>query len=237
MSQINIANSAGRDALVATSSVREARSVRWLDELQRQASSIRIVKSPIDCDQEALLERFGDLAAFSQALIEGDPEIDMERTGRILKDASRVYITPKRKIVHKIQCFDVLFNPDGSLRDRRPQKVLEPNMGGEQPLRWSGVFIKKSDACRKFIFSGKLQLQHTNGLTCDFLYAMAKELQEKESLLLLGAGAKSKEPLILRRGGTPYRGFLEGRVDGELYSLVLHFSNLELKVPTPEKPA
>jgi hypothetical protein len=48
---------------------------------------------------------------------------------------------------------------------------------------------------------------------------------------LLGAGPKSRDPLILRRGGSPYRGFLEGRVQGELYSLILHLSNLELKAP------
>jgi hypothetical protein len=49
--------------------------------------------------------------------------------------------------------------------------------------------------------------------------------------LLLGAGSKSNQPLILRRNGTPYRGFLEGRTRGETYRLVLHLSNLELKAP------
>ena len=93
--------------------------------------------------------------------------------------------------------------------------------------------IKKEEACRKFVFSNKVQLMHINGLTYDFLFNMAKELAEKESLMLLGAGAKSNQPLILRRGGTPYRGFLEGRVDGEKYCLILHLSNLELKAPKP----
>ena len=60
---------------------------------------------------------------------------------------------------------------------------------------------------------------------------MAKELEEKDSLMVVGAGAKSNQPLILRRGSTPYRGFLEGRTDGEKYCLILHFSNMELKVP------
>jgi hypothetical protein len=63
---------------------------------------------------------------------------------------------------------------------------------------------------------------------------MAKELEEKDSLMLLGAGPKSNQPLILRRGGSPYRGFLEGRTQGDKYCLVLHFSNLELKAPPKE---
>jgi hypothetical protein len=93
------------------------------------------------------------------------------------------------------------------------------------------VFIKKAEACRKFVFSGKVQLRHVNGLTYDFLYGMARELEAKQSLMLLGAGPKSNQPLILRRGGTPYRGFLEGRTQGDRYLLILHFSNLELKAP------
>jgi len=74
-------------------------------------------------------------------------------------------------------------------------------------------------------------LAHINGLTYDFLYSMAKELEAKESLLLLGRRAKSNQPLVLRRGGTAYRGFLEGRDEGRPYRLVLHLSNLELKAP------
>ena len=66
---------------------------------------------------------------------------------------------------------------------------------------------------------------------------MAKDLQERDCLMLLGAGAKSNQPLILRRGGSPYRGFLEGRTDGEKYCLMLHFSNLELKVPEDAETA
>ena len=34
---------------------------------------------------------------------------------------------------------------------------------------------------------------------------------------------------VLDRNGTPYRGFLEGRVDGDKYLLLLHLTNLELK--------
>jgi hypothetical protein len=64
---------------------------------------------------------------------------------------------------------------------------------------------------------------------------MAKELEEKESLLLVGAGAKSNQPLVFRRGGSSYRGFLEGRTDGDRYALILHLSNMELKAP--EAPA
>ena len=53
--------------------------------------------------------------------------------------------------------------------------------------------------------------------------------------MLLGAGPKSNQPLIFRRGGTPYRGFLEGRTQGDKYCLLLHYSNIELKAPAADR--
>jgi hypothetical protein len=51
-------------------------------------------------------------------------------------------------------------------------------------------------------------------------------------MALVGSGAKGTSPLILQTNGTPYRGFLEGRVKDDAYLLVLHLSNLELKQVT-----
>jgi hypothetical protein len=56
-------------------------------------------------------------------------------------------------------------------------------------------------------------------------------LEARDAVLLVGAGPKSNQPLILRRGALPYRGFLEGRTRGAEYLLLLHLSNLELKAP------
>ena len=44
-----------------------------------------------------------------------------------------------------------------------------------------------------------------------------------------------KDPLMFQANGTPYRPFLEGRVDGERFQLLMHLSNLELKVPQVSK--
>jgi len=35
---------------------------------------------------------------------------------------------------------------------------------------------------------------------------------------------------VFSQGGEPYRGFLEGRIDGDRYCLILHLTNLEVKV-------
>ncbi len=231
MGEINLSNSAGRDAVVTTESVSPSRQVRWLDQQSRQASGVRIIKSTTRHDVDALLAEHGDLSAVSAALVEGDPEIDFGNAGRFLSETSRVYVDEDGEIVRNIRFTEIIRNADGSIREQRPRKLADTNISSDTPLRWSGVYIPKEEAVRKYVFSGKAQLHHVNGLTFDFLFAMAQELEQRNSLMLLGAGAKSNQPLILRRGGTPYRGFLEGRTDGDRYCLILHFSNLELKLP------
>lgn len=234
MAEINLSNNAGRDAVVDAENVVEPRRIRWIDPAGRQVQSVRILKSTITQDFDALAEKYGSNAAVGEALMEGDPELDIEAVGALLKETSRVFIDDKRNIVHRINHWEVIRGPDGKERERRPRNLLPPNVTGDTPLRWSGVFIAKKEAYRRFVFVNKLQIQHINGLTYDFLYAMAKDLQERNALMLLGGGPKSKQPLILRRGGVPHRGFLEGRVQDDAYCLLLHLSNLELKRPAAE---
>jgi hypothetical protein len=231
MAEISVCNSAGRDAVVSMDSVADPLRVRWLDPNGRTALNVRFIKSTIEHELPALLNSAGDAVSLGQQLIDGDPEIDMEWVGAFLQNTSRVLIDPQRRIAHAVEQFEIVRNPDGSQRDRRARSLPPPNVTPETPLRWSGKLIAKSEALRKFVFSSKVQLKHINGLTYDFLYAMARELEAKQSLMLVGAGPKSNQPLILRRGGSPYRGFLEGRTSGDRYCLLLHLSNLELKKP------
>ena len=77
-----------------------------------------------------------------------------------------------------------------------------------------------------------MQLWHSDGLTYDFLHGLAKELDEANELVLLGAGDSGREPIVFQMNGLPWRGFLEGRVDGPKYQLLLRLSNLELKKTT-----
>ena len=52
--------------------------------------------------------------------------------------------------------------------------------------------------------------------------------------VLVGGEQKDIEPLVMANGGTPYRAFLEGRVDGDKYALILHLTNMELKSIEPK---
>jgi hypothetical protein len=236
MGTINFANSRNRDAVVNTEGVRALLKVRLLDEKGRQAMSARVLRATADRDLEALVKRAGGLDGVAKLLVAEDVEIDIETYGAVLRDTSRVYVDPDGRIVHKVQEWEIVRNPDGTEKERRPRKTPAPNVSTEIPLKWSGRLVKKSEVFNKYVFVGKQQIVHINGLTYDFLYEMAKELESKESLMRLGGGPKSNLPLVFQRGGTPYRGFLEGRTQGDKYCLILHLSNLELKAPPdPEK--
>ena len=97
MPGINLSNPAGRDAVVNTSSVRPTESVRWLDDQGRQVNSVRFLKATLDNDVSTLLEKHGHLSNVAEALIDGDPEIDIEQTGRLLQGTSRVYVDQSRR--------------------------------------------------------------------------------------------------------------------------------------------
>jgi hypothetical protein len=233
--EISISNSHGRDAQVMAESVRIPVRIRWLDAQDRQAGSARLLKGTVDRDYDALLAKAGSPDQVADALIAGDPEIDIEAVGSFLRDTTRVYINTDRQTVYSVTQMEIVRNPDGSEKLRRPRKVQMPNVNAEQPLRWSGKLLPKRDVFNKFVMVSKLQIMHINGLTYDFLFGISQELEKKGSLLLVGAGPKANQPLILRRGSLPYRGFLEGRTRGEEYCLLLHLSNMELKAP--EAPA
>ena len=67
MPEINISNSSGRDAVIATSSVASRKQIRWVDAQSRQASGVRFIKSTMDHELDGLVAASGDLAAVSVA--------------------------------------------------------------------------------------------------------------------------------------------------------------------------
>jgi hypothetical protein len=239
MGQIHLTNSKGLPAVVATRRVAGRLQLHWIDAAGRPAHSVRICRAPLEHDLAALLRRQAPpaagadpLATLGAALVAGDPELDLERTGGFLTHTSRVYVDSEQQLRHRVATVDIIRNSDGSERERRPHQVAEQNLATKIPLRYSGKLRKKSEVWNRFVFAHKLQLVHENALSYHFLFEMARELELADSLLDVGAGAKANQPLILQRGGTPYRGFLEGRTRGKSYCLILHLANLELKVPS-----
>lgn len=183
---------------------------------------------------EVLAQSLGD--DYAQALIDGDPEIDVEHVGRTIGETNIVFLTSKGEFLHSPpRIIEVITGADGAEKERRDPIDIDSNVDDESPVRWTGRKVPIVDAVRRFMFRRTLQVSHVDGVTYDFLHAMAKELAADRSLMLVGGGAKGSEPLVFQANGRPCRGFLEGRVDGDKYQLMLHLSDMELKRPMSAK--
>lgn len=232
MRAINLSNDKARNAQVGFEIKREKSGITMVRTDGMEHENVRLLKSTIDTEPEDLLREYGDTATLAQAILDGDPEIDMEKVGMRLKGVRKIFLTEGDRIVYRITREEVVYSPEAEEKAARPYQDTEANVNVEIPLKWTGKLIPKEKALRMFVFAKKYQVKHINGLTYDFLYDMAKQLHDKKAVMLIGGGPKGAGPVVLSNGGTSYRAFLEGRVDGDKYCLILHLTNLELK-PLP----
>jgi hypothetical protein len=204
---------------------------------RRPATAARFIKSPPARSYGALTSspagdtRCLDDTALAELLIEGDPEIDFEAAGRRTGPTDRVLLDPDGNVLYAAAEVEVVCDRRGVEVERRTPVDTPANVDGDAPLVWTGRMLGRSEAARRFAFTRNCRLRHVDGVTYDFLFAMAEELHKADSLVLVGAGPSGRDPIILERNGLPYRGFLEGRVRGDRYLLVLHLTSLELVVP------
>ena len=228
MRSINLSNDLKRDAEVAfgTSFHRPAPIYKTADG--QKVISQRSIKATLATSNAALLEKYG--ATLADKLIESDPEVDLEIFGRKVEGVKKVFLTSAGKVAYGVTLNEHVYLADGTEKEVRPVSESQANIALDGlPVRWTGKMIPRVKAARMFMFKKSYQVQHINGLTYDFLFAMAKKLADADSMMLLGGGAKGNEPLVMSLGGTSYRAFLEGRVVGDRYALILRLTNLELK--------
>ena len=227
--QINLADNKGRNAEVIFKSFTKKPFIKTVTTKGEATQTVRVLKSVAQNSYENLLKANESDEAVAQLLITADPEFDNSMTGLFVEQTSKVYINTDLKPVFRIQKTEAVYLPDGTLKEERTPKESIANILAEHPIKPAGKLLSKKEVYNKFVFLKKYQLTHINGLTFDFLYEMAKDLQEKDSMIMLAGGAKGNEPLVFQDGGKTYRAFLEGRVKDKSYILLIHLSNLELK--------
>ena len=229
MRKIHIANATSRNAVVTGVPVTTDFEIN-MGKDGKSATFKRFVaagENKLDAD---LFAQFN--GEYSKALIESDPEIDFATVGRFIESTQSVFLSSKGEPLFAApSVVEVTLDPSGNETSRKPPVEIAPTMDESIPLRWTGKKMPKGEVVRKFLFKRTMQLMHNDGVTFDFLHAMAKELHEENSMVLLAAGVNGKDPVILQVNGTPYRGFLEGRIEGDKFILLLHLSNMELKKP------
>jgi len=225
---IHLADTKGRDAEVIFTSKTKKPTIKMVTLSGDETQTVRVLKGAVNNSFEGMSKTMADPEAIAQAMISGDPEINLKLTGRFIQGSSRVYIDQQLKPASRVLKKEVVYTTDGTVKEERLPKELMANILSENALKTGKLFPKK-EFYNKLVFAKKYQLHHINGLTFDFLFEMAKELHDKESIMMIGGGAKGNEPLVFQDGGKAYRAFLEGRVKDNSYLLILHLSNLELK--------
>ena len=230
---IHIANAKGRDATVGLLNIKAPEGPK-LGVPKERITFTRYIAATESTTHEALTKQYGE--NYAQQLISNDPEIDLEAVGLKIEHMQTVYLDGDQSLLYAEPSFiELILNPDGSEKERRTPVEVDMNVNGEVPVRFSGRLVPIKDAVRRFAFKRKVQLHHIDGLTFDFLYDIAKDLEAQNSLMVIGAGDKGALPLVFQVNGKPYRGFLEGKTKDKSYQLVLHLSEMELKKPAIAK--
>jgi len=235
---IKLSNEKNRDAEVTYRSLNPKSSISLGIKAPGDVINKRVLKSTSTTDFSTLIKDFKvdnkedeelqKSILLSEQIIKDDPEIDFEMGGKYISGLQRVYVNEQQKPVFKVKKTEKIFSPTAELKEEREPKYNESNIL-DQIVKWTGKMMSKSKVYNKLVFNKKYQIKHINGLTYDFLFEMAKQLSDKDSLMMLGGGKSGKEPLVMNDGGKPYRAFLEGRVQEDKYCLILHLTDQELK--------
>ena len=241
---LKLVNDKNRDAEITFRSLNPKPKITLVMETGDKVINKRVIKNTSKSNIKALIAKYHEKPSkvvnideklatiLADNLINSDPEIDLELSGKFIDNVSRVYVNQDDKPVFKVRKTEKIFSPEAVLKEERKPKYNECNITGENRVNWTGKLMPKSKVYNKLVFNKKYQLKHINGLTYDFLFDMAKTLAEKDALMMLGGGVSGKEPLVMQDGGKPYRAFLEGRIKEDKYCLILHLTDQELK-PLP----
>lgn len=171
-----------------------------------------------------------------EAMRQGDPEIDLQSIGGILDTTTRAYYDPDTKeVATSFQVYNVVLNPDGSEKERKPFTPRHQNTNHESNPVKVGKLVPRDALFRKFVISGAFQLVHADGVQYEFLHGIAKTLEDRNHAALLGAGAKGNAPLVFQENGRPMRCALTGEVEGENYKLLILLLGQELKLPADRR--
>ncbi len=195
---------------------------------KQKVYSKRLILSGEKSDYENLLTKYEK--KLPEILLNEDPELDLKLIGRPIEKTNTVFVNKKNEILRVApNWIELIFDQDGNEKERRVPEDRLSNITDDLPIRFTKMKLKRKDAVRKFVFSRTLQLWHSDGLTFEFLFNIAKELDDNDEMMLVGSGEKGRGPLIFQNNGLPWRAFLEGRVKDNSYALLMRLSNLELK--------
>ena len=124
MRKINIANDKKRDALIGFELNRTKDSCHYRTASGEEVSSGRFLRYSGETAAEKLFVRYVD---FENALISGDPEVEMELAGKKLDDLAKVYLSADDKVVYSARLMENIYAPDGSKKESKEKFIKNCN--------------------------------------------------------------------------------------------------------------
>jgi len=186
-----------------------------------------VILTDMQRDEELLRQ---DPDALVKQLINGDPDIDVEIAGKFIGRKKRIFVDREFRPVYNYETIDALNKSDGTTLERA-HVTRSANIFVETPLVLTERFKDPKSLALQFIFSKHYYIRHYNGVTFEFLYNLAEQLQELgkfQQLQAYDSETGRSTPIIISTGGSIYaRAYLEGRVRNNEYCLILHLSDRE----------
>jgi hypothetical protein len=226
--RIRLADHLGREATVWMSPCKDKTFHRFCTESGEAATATHRMKATALTHPEALSIRYTDPIDLARTLIAQDPEVDIERTGRLITHSERVWVDGDGEVLYCPRIEEVRRDATGQAVERRLRRVRPSNLVPSAPAVWSGLLLSRNDVVSRYELARSYQLFHGNTLEFDFLWGLADWLDRRGQMALLGRGRHGRDPLIMYRGAKPCLGFLDGRIHGEAMRIVLYLARGEL---------
>lgn len=207
----------------------------------RDGSEVRNVKLAVVPMGNDFMEEMKKDADLRQRFMDKDDEVDIELTGKVIGRTSGLLFTQDGELCYNYTEYLIKKDREGRIIpceecgeifcQHRIKQQTTPNVNeDEKPI----VYIKpmtmdRIEAIKTYSFDKSYQIRHVDGWTYRFCYELAKQLHESGKMVLM-APIEEKKPqkIVLRTGGLPFYGWLEGRIKEDKYQLILHRTTLKL---------
>jgi len=108
MRKINLSNDTKRDAEVAFGTTFHRSTPVYKTADGKKSVNERRVRATMKTTDEALLAQYG-AEGLADALIAGDPEVDMEQFGLKVEGLKKVFVTPQQKVAYGVTLSEHVF--------------------------------------------------------------------------------------------------------------------------------
>jgi hypothetical protein len=237
--EIHLTNEDPRQDTKVRSYARKRKQVRILQS--KEGKELKNVKVALFSYENPFLEEMLKDADLHREFLDFDRELDLEVAGKLIGRTSQILLNSEYQLCYNFTEYEIKRNREGKIIpcetcgeiycEHRIKRQTKANIDlDRQPVRWISVMmIDKLKVIKTWSFSQSYQIRHVDGLTYKHLYDMAKILHESNKMVLM-APIEQHQPqkLVLRNAGKPFYGWLEGRIQGDKYALILHRTTLKL---------